>query len=152
MKIFVLGLTYFNQAILSSPSILNPVIIMLKYSLIIGNILVFLGGFDSVVKYFVFVVLTFGLSSTPYNFTKSVRALAGYWRGLSCGVVMFLDDRIGSAPDFIPCYELVAFVVLICKGQVFFVKHCFPLSHDFPCITCHRWSTAKSKTGFFLSM
>lgn len=43
MKIFVLCLTYFYRAIFSSLSISNPVIITLKYFLIIVNISVFLG-------------------------------------------------------------------------------------------------------------
>ena len=62
--------------------------------------------FDSVVKYFVFTILPFGLSSAPYIFTKLVRALLGYWRGLGRRVVTFLDDGIGGAPDFIACQEV----------------------------------------------
>ena len=62
--------------------------------------------FDFGVKYFVFSVLPFGLSSAPYIFTKLVRALVGYWRGLGRRVVMFLDDGIGGAPDFIACQEV----------------------------------------------
>ena len=52
-----------------------------------------------------FSVLPFGLSSAPYIFTKLVRALVGYWRGLDRRVFMFLDDGIGGAPDFIACQE-----------------------------------------------
>ena len=37
--------------------------------------------FGSVVKYFVFTVLPFGLSSAPYIFSKLVRSLVNYWRG-----------------------------------------------------------------------
>ena len=76
--------------------------------------------FDSVVKYLVFSVLPFGLSSAPYIFTKLVRALVCYWRGLGRRVVMFLDDGIGGAPDFIPrlVKKLVVFVVSIWKRQV----------------------------------
>ena len=47
--------------------------------------------FDSVVQYFVFMVLPFGLSSAPYTFIKLVHALVGYWRGLGRRVVTFLD-------------------------------------------------------------
>ena len=39
--------------------------------------------FDFGVKYFVFSVLPFGLSSASYIFTKLVRALVGYWRARS---------------------------------------------------------------------
>ena len=52
------------------------------------------------------MVLLFGLSSAPYNFTKLVRALVGYWRGPGRRVVMPLDDGIGGAPDFIACQEV----------------------------------------------
>lgn len=62
--------------------------------------------FDSVVKYFVFTVLPFGLSSAPYIFTKLARTLVGYLRGLGRRVVTFLDDGIGDAPDFIACQEV----------------------------------------------
>ena len=93
MKIFTLCLTYFNRAIFSLLSISNPVIITLKYFLIFGNISVSLGD----------LILVSGLSSAPYIFTKLVRALVGYWRGLDRRVFMFLDDGIGGAPDFIAC-------------------------------------------------
>ena len=52
------------------------------------------------------MVLPFGLSSAPYIFTKLVRALVGYWRGLGRRVVTFLDDGIGGAPNFNACQEV----------------------------------------------
>lgn len=39
-------------------------------------------NFGSVVKHFVFTVLPFGMSSAPYIFSKLVRSLVNYWRGL----------------------------------------------------------------------
>ena len=39
-------------------------------------------NFGSVVKYFVFTVLPFGMSSASYIFSKLVRSLVNYWRGL----------------------------------------------------------------------
>ena len=59
--------------------------------------------FGSVVKYFVFTVLPFGLSSAPYIFSKLVRSLVNYWRGLGRRVVTFLDDGIGGSPDYASC-------------------------------------------------
>ena len=60
-------------------------------------------NFGSVVKYFVFTVLPFGMSSAPYIFSKLVRSLVNYWRGLGRRVVTFLDDGIGGSPDYASC-------------------------------------------------
>ena len=38
-------------------------------------------NFGSVVKFFVFIVLAFGLSSAQYIFSKLVRSLVNYWCG-----------------------------------------------------------------------
>ena len=59
-------------------------------------------NFGSVVKCFVFTVLPFGLSSAPYIFSKLVRSLVNYWRGLGRRVT-FLDDGIGGSPDYASC-------------------------------------------------
>ena len=56
-------------------------------------------GFSWVVngetKYFVFTVLPFGLSTSPYIFTKAVRPLVKYWRFKGIPIVVFIDDGIG---------------------------------------------------------
>ena len=78
--------------------------------------------FDFGVKYFVFSVLPFGLSSAPYIFTKLVRALVGYWRGLGRRVVMFLDDGIGGAPDFVACLEVSRLCRVDLEKAGFFVN------------------------------
>ena len=70
--------------------------------------------FDFGVKYFVFSVLPFGLSSAPYIFTKLVRALVGYWRGLGRRVVMLLAALLISSL----VRKLVVFVVSIWKRPV----------------------------------
>ena len=62
--------------------------------------------YGSEIKYFVFNVLPFGLSSAPYIFTKLVRSLVNYWRGLGRRVVTFLDDGIGGSPDLAACHGL----------------------------------------------
>lgn len=51
-------------------------------------------------------LFSFGLSSAPYIFTKLVHALISYWRGLGHVIIMFLDDGIGGAPDYIACQEV----------------------------------------------
>ena len=63
-------------------------------------------NFGWVVKFFVFTVLPFGLSSAPYIFSKLVRSLVNYWRGLGRRVVTFLDDGIGGSPDYASCLVL----------------------------------------------
>ena len=62
----------------------------------------------SLVKYFVFTVLPFGMSSAPYIFSKLhvVRSLVKYWCGLGRRVVTFLDDGIGGNPDYASCLVL----------------------------------------------
>ena len=43
------------------------------------------------------------MSSAPYIFSKLVRSLVNYWRGLGRRVVTFLDDGIGGSPDYASC-------------------------------------------------
>ena len=57
-------------------------------------------NFGSVVKYFVFTLLPFGMSPAPYIFSKLVRSLVNYWRSLWRPVVTFLDDGIGGSPNY----------------------------------------------------
>ena len=66
--------------------------------------------------------MPFGLSSAPYIFTKLVRALVGYWRGLGRRIVMFLDDGIGGAPDFIACQEVSRLCRVDLEKAGFFVN------------------------------
>ena len=60
-------------------------------------------NFGSVVTYFVFTVLPFGMSSVPCIFSKLVRSLVNCWRGLGRLVVTLLDDGIGRSPDYASC-------------------------------------------------
>ena len=78
--------------------------------------------FDSVVKYFVFTVLPFGLSSAPYIFTKLVHAPLCCWGGLGRRVVTFLDDGIGGASDFIACLEVSRLCRAVLEMAGFFVN------------------------------
>ena len=47
-------------------------------------------------KYYVFVVLPFGLATVCYLFTKLLRPLTKYWRGQGLRVIIYLDDGIVS--------------------------------------------------------
>lgn len=52
------------------------------------------------IKYFVFNVLAFGISSAAFIFTKLLRKVVQYWRSLSYRVIMYLDDGLAGAKDF----------------------------------------------------
>ena len=49
------------------------------------------------VKYFVFTVLPFGLTSAPFIFTKTMRVLVKYWREQAVKIASFIDDGAGVA-------------------------------------------------------
>ena len=51
------------------------------------------------VKYFVFTVLPFGLTSAPFIFTKTMRVLVKYWREQAIKIACFIDDGAGVAKD-----------------------------------------------------
>ena len=51
---------------------------------------------DGVVKYFQFTVLPFGLSSTPYLFTKLLKPILTSWRCIGIPMAIFLDDGLGG--------------------------------------------------------
>ena len=46
-------------------------------------------------RYFIFTVLPFGLTSAPFIFTKIMRVLVKYWRGIGIKIACFLDDGLG---------------------------------------------------------
>ena len=54
-------------------------------------------------RYFVFVVLPFGLASACYAFTKLMRPLVKKWRGNGMKVAVYLDDGIFAAHTFEIC-------------------------------------------------
>ena len=56
------------------------------------------------------MVLPFGLSSSPYLFTKIFRPLVRYWRGLGIHSVLHLDDGGGCEKDLLTtqhCSDIV---------------------------------------------
>ena len=56
---------------------------------------------DSVVKYFQFTVLPFGLSSAPYLFTKLLKPILTSWRCKGIPMAIFLDDGLGGGVNTI---------------------------------------------------
>ena len=52
---------------------------------------------EGILRYFMYTVLTFGISSAPFNFNKTMRPLVKYWRMNSIKVACFIDD--GGACD-----------------------------------------------------
>ena len=55
---------------------------------------------DGVQKYFCFTVLPFGLSSSPYIFTKLLRPLVKFWRFNGVMIVGYIDDGIAISNDY----------------------------------------------------
>ncbi|KAK3108944.1 hypothetical protein FSP39_019460 [Pinctada imbricata] len=52
---------------------------------------------ESKVRYFVFNVLPFGVSSAAHIFTKVMRTVVKYWRNDGLKIIMYLDDGLGGA-------------------------------------------------------
>ena len=65
---------------------------------------------NNIVKFFVFTVLPFGLSTAPFIFTKVVRLLVKYWRFNSIKIACFLDDGLGIDNTFEKALEKSTFV------------------------------------------
>jgi len=53
-------------------------------------------GFSVDGEYYCFTVLPFGLTSSPYLFTKCLRDLVKFWRSNAIQIVLFLDDGWGT--------------------------------------------------------
>ena len=51
---------------------------------------------DSVLRYFHFCVLPFGLSSAPFIFTKLLKPLNKCWRTQGIPIAVYLDDGLGA--------------------------------------------------------
>ena len=58
---------------------------------------------SSLVKFYVFTVLPFGLSSAPHVFTKILKPLEKHWRYQGICVFVFLDDGWGIEKDSQVC-------------------------------------------------
>ena len=63
-------------------------------------LLAFKWPFDGVMKYFVFRVLPFGLTTAPYVFSKVMKQLVKFWRSHGYPILLYLDDGIGGDRSF----------------------------------------------------
>lgn len=62
--------------------------------------------FNSVPRYFTFVVLPFGLSSACFSFTKLLRPLVCRWRSMGHNSFIYLDDGLEVYPISVPPQQL----------------------------------------------
>ena len=60
----------------------------------------FAWGINGKVRYFLFTVLPFGLTSAPFIFTKTLRVLAKHGRENNVKICFFLDDETGMEVAF----------------------------------------------------
>jgi hypothetical protein len=68
-------------------------------------------------------VLVFGLASSPYLFSKCLRAMAKFWRQNSINIVLYLDDGFGMAQTYDDCDKVSTFVrKSLLDAGVFFNK------------------------------
>ena len=65
---------------------------------------------NNILKFFVFTVLPFGLSTAPFVFTKMVMLLVKYWRFNSIKIACFLDVGLGIDNTFEKALEKSTFV------------------------------------------
>ena len=70
----------------------------------------FLWKIDNIMKFFVFTVLPFGLSTAPFVFTKMIKPLVEYWRFDSIKIACFLDDGLGIDNTFEKVLEKSTFI------------------------------------------
>ena len=83
------------------------------------------------------MVLTSGLLSAPYPYTKGFLPLLRYWRGLGIHLVLYLDDAAGYEKDRVDfsSYEsnrvnFVALLQLLAKGNDPLQKHLLSSSRE----------------------
>ena len=83
---------------------------------------------DGTTRYFVYIVLVFGLSSAAYVFTKVMRPLIRHWRLHGIKVLFYLDDGFNIAPSpdscktntsvILDCLDAAGFLVNIEKSEL----------------------------------
>ena len=56
---------------------------------------------NGVRRFYIFLVLPFGLTSAPFVFTKVVRVLIKFWRNQAIKICCFIDDGFGCAQGFL---------------------------------------------------
>ena len=65
---------------------------------------------NGITRFYVFLVLPFGLSSAGYIFTKVCRELVRHWRSFGIKIVVYLDDGIAAAEGRDRCAQISQFV------------------------------------------
>ena len=65
---------------------------------------------DSVLRYYVFTVLPFGLNSASYLFTKLTRPLVYHWRSRGIHAYMYIDDGLIISPSLDSAFANLAVV------------------------------------------
>ena len=61
--------------------------------------------FDGKAGYFLFCSLPFGLSTSPYVFTKLLRPVVAHWRSQGIRISVCLDDGIGADSSKASCSQ-----------------------------------------------
>ena len=99
--------------------------------------------FKGNIKFFVFTVLPFGLTSAPFILTKVVRPLVKYWRLNSVKIICFSDDKIGIEYN----YEEA-------KRKSEFVQETLTKSGFIPNIQKSTWEPCKTLTllGIYINL
>ena len=55
-------------------------------------------------------MLVFGVASSPYLFSKCLRAMVKFWRQNSINIVLYLDDGFAMAQTYDDCDKVSTFV------------------------------------------
>ena len=73
-------------------------------------------------KLYCFSVLIFGVASSPYLFSKCLRAMVKFWRQKNIIIVLYLDDGFVMAQTYDDCDKVSTFVrkSLLDAGWFFF--------------------------------
>ena len=101
-KTLVLLNSYLAAIIICLNLILSPVTTMLEIFRTNRKFLAFAWDLGTCVsRYFQFCVLSFGLSSVTYIFTKILKPLQKSWRGQCIPIAIFLYDGLGGGMEFV---------------------------------------------------
>ena len=73
-------------------------------------------------NFYCFTVLPFGLLSSPFLFTKCLRAMVKYWRSKAVNIVLYLDDGLGMSLDYDSCFKDSFFIRKSLTEAGFFIN------------------------------
>ena len=77
---------------------------------------------DGRTRYFVYVVLVFGLSTAGYVFTKVLRPLVTHWRLEGLRIIFYLDDGLNIGNSYTNCANSTATVLNCLQSAGFLVN------------------------------